>query len=332
MVGYARALTFRSNLCYRRGMLGEAQADVEHALEHLTPIRAPLAGAFLLDILIERDELAAAEQALERYDLAGELPETILHTLVLERRARLRLAQHHPEQAILDANLCQQRAVRWEAWSPSFLPWRSTAALALAGIGRRDEALKLASSEVEQARAFTARRALGIALRVQGLLAPRAESLSLVSEAVLALQGTGARLEYARAMVDLGGALRRASRRTEARTKLRAAVELAEQCDAGTLAARARSELRSVGGRPLHARHTGRDSLSPAEIRVATMAATGMSNRDIAQALFVTLKTVEWHLGQTYRKLGLRSRTQLATALDDTRRAEPPAEPLAPAR
>lgn len=332
IVGFARALTFRTNLCYRRGLLREAHADAAQALENLTPIRAPLVVAFLLDVLIELDELQGAQDTLERHQLDDDLPNSILHTILLERRGRLRLAQGRPDDALHDLLLCQQRSLEWGALSPAFLAWRSSTAVALAHLDRTDEATGLAAGEVERARAFGAPRALGVSLHTQALLARGPERLSLFQQSVLILQGSGATLEHGRAFIDLGASLRATGQRTAAREKLRAGLEIAEHCAATALAGRARAELRSAGGRPTAARDGGLASLSPAELRVATMAASGMSNRDIAQALFVTPKTVEWHLGQVYRKLHLRSRTELPAALDQgDHDARPRTLPLAPA-
>lgn len=313
--GCARALTFRVNLCYRRGLLDEAEADAKQALEHLTPVRAPLAVAFLLDVLIERDELRAAEDLLEQYGLSGELPESVLHTFVLERRGRLRLAEGKADQALTDLMACRRRALKWGAGSPAFLAWRSSAAQALAQTGRTRDALALASEECERAEEFGAARALGIALRTQSLLANDGDAIGLLRKAVEVTRGSGAELEHARVLVDLGTAAQRAGQRATARRHLRTGLELAERHAARALARRARTELRGAGGRPGREGRTGVEALTPAERRVARMAAEGMSNREIAEALFVIPKTVEWHLGQTYRKLGATSRTELRELL-----------------
>ena len=112
-----------------------------------------------------------------------------------------------------------------------------------------------------------------------------------------------------------GAALRRAGRRADARAPLTEGLDLAERCGATPLAAHAREELAAAGARPhAHARG-GRDTLTAAELRVCRLAADGMSNPEIAQALFITRGTVESHLHVAYRKLGISSRTALAKAL-----------------
>jgi DNA-binding CsgD family transcriptional regulator len=199
--------------------------------------------------------------------------------------------------------------------NPAFIPWRSQAALALLALDRRDEALGLADDEVELARQWGAPTSLGRAIRVAGLVEGGAAGLTLLRDAVDIIEGSPARLEQARALVDLGAATRRANRRTESREFLRRGLELATVCGASPLAETARTELLATGARPRRIALSGVDSLTPSERRVAAMAAEGMTNREIAQSLFVTPKTVEVHLSAVYRKLGIASRSKLATAL-----------------
>ena len=129
------------------------------------------------------------------------------------------------------------------------------------------------------------------------------------------LEDSRARLELARALVDLGAALRRGNRRSESRDVLRRGLELAHRLGAAPLEATAQAELQATGARPRRLVLSGVDSLTPSERRVAELAAGGMTNRDIAQSLFVTPKTVEVHLSSVYRKLGIASRAQLEPAL-----------------
>jgi DNA-binding CsgD family transcriptional regulator len=158
-------------------------------------------------------------------------------------------------------------------------------------------------------------RAIGMALHAAGLVEGGERGLELLGEAVAVLEPSPARLDYARSLTDLGAALRRANRRAAARDPLRRALDVADACGASPLAERARQELRAAGGRPRRPRTSGAGALTASERRIAAMAADGLSNPDIAQALFVTKKTVEAHLGGAYRKLGIHSRTQLHAAL-----------------
>jgi DNA-binding CsgD family transcriptional regulator len=157
-----------------------------------------------------------------------------------------------------------------------------------------------------------------LALRAAGLVEGGTRGLELLDQAVAVLEPSLARLEHARALLDLGAALRRANRRAAARDPLRRALDAADACGARPLAGRARRELRAAGGRPRRNRISGAEGLTASERRIASMAAEGLSNPEIAQALFITKKTVETHLGNVYRKLGIRSRAQLARALGDS--------------
>jgi DNA-binding CsgD family transcriptional regulator len=135
--------------------------------------------------------------------------------------------------------------------------------------------------------------------------------------AVLALERTPAALDLARARAAYGAALRRAGQRAQAREELRQALDLAYQCSAAALAASTHEELVAAGARPRTAALTGWDALTPSERRVAQMAAAGLTNREIAQALFVTPRTVEGHLTNVYGKLRVSSREELAGLVPD---------------
>lgn len=142
------------------------------------------------------------------------------------------------------------------------------------------------------------------------------------------MAGCPAQLEHVRALVDLGAALHRTNRRAAARTPLRRALELADAGGMELLARRARDELLAVGARPRRSAISGVESLTPAEHRIATLAAQGHSNPEIAQQLYVTRRTVETHLTHTFQKLGIATRAELTTRFADS---EPP-ERLSPAR
>jgi DNA-binding NarL/FixJ family response regulator len=124
-----------------------------------------------------------------------------------------------------------------------------------------------------------------------------------------------AEIERARAHAAAGAALRRAGRPVEARDSLRLAVDLAHRYGATELEDEALAELRAAGGRPRRRLTSGAGALTPSERRVAELAAAGRLNREIAESLFVTISTVEFHLRHAYRKLGIASRTELPAAL-----------------
>ena len=122
-------------------------------------------------------------------------------------------------------------------------------------------------------------------------------------------------LERARALADLGALLRRRNRRTEARELLREALDAAHHAGARPLADHAETELRATGARPRRVVLRGLESLTASERRIAEFASQGLTNREIAQALFVTARTVEGHLTSVFRKLEVDSRDELPAVL-----------------
>ena len=154
-----------------------------------------------------------------------------------------------------------------------------------------------------------------MALRAAGLVEDGSRGIELLRQSVAVLNSSAARLEHARAMADLGAALRRAGQRADSREILRTALDLAHRCEARALTERTHTELIAAGGRPRRLILRGLDSLTPSERRVAQLAAAGVPNRDIAQHLFITTRTVEGHLTHAYQKLGITSREQLPAAL-----------------
>jgi DNA-binding CsgD family transcriptional regulator len=312
ITGFAAAATVRACLAYRCGQLMEAEADARLAddvhREYRLDLLRRYSLAFLVGALVERGEVQAGA------DLLDESTAPVNLSLLLDSRGRLRCAQARFAEAAEDFLACGKRLTDRGTRHPGMVPWQSNAALALQRLDQPLDAQRLVGQELEQARRLGVARALGIALRAAGLVRGGADGLAMLDEAASVLARSSARLEQARALTDLGAALRRANRRTEAREPLRRGLDLAVQCHAAPLADRARQELVTAGARPRRA-ISGVDALTPSELRVARMAAEGMGNRAIAQALFVTVKTIEVHLGSAYRKLGVPSRAALAAAL-----------------
>jgi DNA-binding CsgD family transcriptional regulator len=182
-------------------------------------------------------------------------------------------------------------------------------------LGEADTARGLSDEELELARAFGAPRALGVALRAAGLVAGGEGGEALLRQAVEVLAGPDNRLERARAQADLGAHLRRANRRIEARDLLRPAVDAAHHLGAAALAQRAETELRATGAKPRRVLLSGLEALTASERRIAELAAEGLTNREIAQTLFVSARTVESHLTNVFNKLDVNARTALPAAL-----------------
>ena len=152
-------------------------------------------------------------------------------------------------------------------------------------------------------------------MRALGLVQGGRAGQQLLTDAVATLADSPARLEHARALIDLGAALRRGNNRSNARALLRDGIDLAQRCGASALIARANDELAATGAHRRTVVLSGLDALTASERRVAHMAAQGLTNKEIAQALFVTVKTVEVHLSRVYRKLDVSSRRDLSVTL-----------------
>jgi DNA-binding CsgD family transcriptional regulator len=310
----------RSQTFVLRGDLAEAEAEGREAIAAseawgTTARTSVYLAAYLAEALMEQGKLDEAAVALDRYGLGESLPDDARLLFLPNIRARLRMQNGDLAGGLEDMLDTGRRYEELGGRNPAFMAWRSPAALALLQLGEENEARRLAAEELELARTWGAPRALGAALRAAGLAEGGAPRLSLLEEAVEVLTSSPAKLEHAKARTELGAALRRANRRSEAREHLRRAVELATICGARPLAARANTELRATGARPRRIALSGVESLTPSERRVAHIAAEGPTNREIAQALFVTPKTVEIHLSSVYRKLGISSRSQLPAAL-----------------
>jgi DNA-binding CsgD family transcriptional regulator len=272
-------------------------------------------GSLLVDLALDLGDVEAARKGLR---MARRAPrDSMAHPLYLAASARLHLLDGEPEAAMSAARHAG-RYLREDFGvdHPGLVAWRSLAALAAHAAGRPDEARDLSAAEVARAEAIGAARPLGIALHIAGLVAPARSSVPLLTRAVEVLETSPSALEHARALVSLGAALRTGNRQAAARETLRRGLSLADAMGCGPLAARARAELLASGARPRRAAMTGRAALTPTERRVADLAVNGHTNRQIAQALFVTAKTIETHLTHIYRKLQVRDRTQLAAALE----------------
>lgn len=311
-------LYLRAVLGLRRGDLLAAEADARSLLEG-EALRPPrfwrvLTGGVLVLALVERAELDAAEDALE--PLAIDMEGTGFQSASLRHaRGRLRLARRHFAAALSDFAAAGDLISRTGWRAPAYLPWRSDAALAHLGLGEPEEARRMATEELEMARRFGAPRALGMAMRVVGLAMGGPQCEQLLREAIEVLDGPDTRLEQGRVQADLGALLRRGNRRSEARELLRGALDAAHRCGARALAALADDELRATGARPQRVVLSGLEALTGSERRIAEMAAEGLTNRQIAQSLFVSVGTVETHLSRVFSKLDLRTRAGLGRAL-----------------
>jgi DNA-binding CsgD family transcriptional regulator len=263
---------------------------------------------------MEQGNLDEAEAVLDRASTPEPLPRAGYWAWLLGSRARLLALQGRVPEALQTWLACGRRFAAHGGRNPAVLAWRSGAALAMHRLGRSDEARQLASEEITLARRWGAPTALGRALRVAGLVAGDHNGLASLMEATTVLMASPARLEQAKTLIDTGAALRRSGRHEQSHQYLRRGLELAQICGATPLIERAKIELRASGARPPHVAPSGPDALTPSERRVAELATAGYSDRDIAQALFITTNTVETHLMATYHKLGIKGRADLTGA------------------
>jgi DNA-binding CsgD family transcriptional regulator len=313
VAAFAIASTARGWFNFHRGALQEAEADIRQALAVDSAgwqLVLPMALGTLVEVLIEHNRLEGAAQLVSR-PMAGPATESVLFEIFLGARGRLQVATGRLADALEDFFEVGARQRSWGATTPSVFTWRSNAALVQSALGERAHAAELAEAELLLARNFGAGRMVGPALRAAGLVAEGDEQIGFLEAAVDVLVGSEARLEHARALVDLGAALRRQNHRTAAREPLRLGLDLAHRCGAVALQRRAHEELVGAGGRPRRELLTGPDALTASERRIMTMAREGMANKAIAQALFLSLRTVEFHLSNAYRKLGVTSRAEL---------------------
>jgi DNA-binding CsgD family transcriptional regulator len=228
------------------------------------------------------------------------------------RRAELAFWRGDHATAIPIFERRREREVAAGIRHPNVVTWMSDLLDSLAAVARRDEAVDLAREHVALARRTGGVIGLGTFQLALGRLTG---DLDALERALEILAASPYRWHRARAELDFGVALRRARERVRARQHLRAALDYAEREGARHFADRAREELRLAGARPRRALLTGVESLTPAEARIARMAAGGRSNKEIAQALFLTVKTVEMNLVRAYRKLDISSRRELPGAL-----------------
>jgi DNA-binding CsgD family transcriptional regulator len=320
LFGTLSAIAYRGWVSARRGDLVAAEADLRTGLEFSVQNEMPMlfvhAALYLQDAILERPSLEDVAAFVESVELGADFMATMTGATLLLNRGRLRRARGEREAAAADLRACGQILTPLRVGPPSLF-WRSELALALPGEAR-DEAVALVTEEVRLAAATGLPRPHGVALRNAGLVLDGDRGLACLRESVARLEGSAARLEHARALVEYGAALRRRGQRGQAREPLAAAMELAHRCGAERLVTRAREELRVAGARPRRIRRSGVDALTASELRTARLVARGRSNAEVAQELFVSLKTVETHLSHVYAKLGLAgsgARHQLTAVL-----------------
>ncbi|WNZ07193.1 AAA family ATPase [Streptomyces sp. 11x1] len=307
----AKLTAIRAELALRQGDLNEACTLARSAMTHLSPRSWGVAVGAPLSTLVLAATAMGADDVAEEY-LRHSVPEAISESRYglqyLYARGHHHLAAGRVHAALDDFLRCGDQARAWDMDLPSFLPWRSGAAAAHLRLGQRDQVRRLADAEL--ARPGSAKsRSRGVAMCLLAEIAEPRRRASLLLEAVSVLRLTGDRLELARALAALSSAQRAIGEAEQARRALYQALHLADVCGAEhlqpSLAPRGREETPPDPGT------VPRDPLSAAERRVASLAALGNSNREIADQLCVTISTVEQHLTRVYRKLNVTRRADL---------------------
>ena len=309
----------RSYMRLRSGRLLDAETDATTSW-NVAASHWPggLAWWMSLGALIEahcaRGDITLASELAQEQGLMAELPDILMWPFPLEVRGILRLLQGDLEAGVNDLLEIGELMERALAANPAICRWRQEVAPALALLDRSSEAGEIVRIGFERARVFGAPSTLGAMLRAHGLVSGRKKGIELMEESVRVLDG-GPDHELARSLVELGAAMRRQGRRSDSREVLRHGLDLAARCGAAGVAERGHRELVAAGARPRRELLSGIEALTASERRVAQLAVEGMTNREIAQSLFVTQKTVEKHLGSTYTKLEIGSRKELPQTL-----------------
>jgi DNA-binding CsgD family transcriptional regulator len=315
LTGIAAACQLRARLRHWTGPIPDVIADASTAVEIFSSgqqMYLPASTYCLARGLIEDDQLDAADGVLATVERDAP-PTGIFGAWQHEARGRLAAATGDHERAFEEFLACGRWTDTLLVGNPAMFHWRSEAGLAALRLGDPDRARELIDAEAALAARFGAPRAIAVAERAAALIERGPAAEDGLRSAAEKLRGCGAFVELAYTRLELGGAIRRAGRPTEARDTLREALALAEEIGARRAARLGREELQRAGGRA--SSRAEADQLTPSERRVAELAAQGRTNREIANELFVTIKAVEWHLGNAYRKLDIRGRGGLAEAL-----------------
>ena len=302
---------------YRSGDLVDAEAHGQRALASMGTedwdLYGPWIDANLAMIALERGDVEGARTVLGPAPAAGVDP--IGSCLQLEARGRLALDSADDQLALEQFTAAGRALDAMGLRSSGFISWHSGAAQAAARLGDLGLATEFGRQELDLARQTGVPRAIGMAFRTQAMAADAEKRLQLLTESCEVLRSSASRLELARSELELGAALRSSGQRTAARVPLRQALDAAAGAGASPLVQRIRDELAAAGGRPRRTSLTGLDALTPTERRIAELAAADRSNAQIGHDLYVTSKTVEWHLGNVFRKLQVSGRGELVAAV-----------------
>ncbi|MEU9336964.1 AAA family ATPase [Streptomyces sp. NPDC048290] len=246
--------------------------------------------------------------------LPEQLFETRFGVQYLHARGRWRLSVNLLHGALDDLTRCGRLMREWDIDLPAFVPWRGDAVAALLRLGRTEEARRLAVEQLGMVPAGQ-RRARGMALHTAASVADSRRRATLLRESADLLEDAGDRLELARVLVDLSEVHSRAGQRGRARMVARQALDIADDQGLAPLSRRLAAAGEAPPVRPERGTVGRAGGLSGSEAQVAALAVAGLSNREIAEKLFITVSTVEQHLTHTYRKLRVKGRAHLPLSL-----------------
>ncbi|GHI10487.1 hypothetical protein AQI88_30960 [Streptomyces cellostaticus] len=334
-------MAMRAKIAHRMGDLASALTLSRQALALAPPGQRyqPYVTAQVINALIDLGETEQAEH-LCRTSHQGPAGNHWSWAVLYAARARTHHTHNRHHTALRELDACARQMHNGGYDNPALVPWRSHAALVHQRLGDDETAMNLAEAELVLTRRWGSPRTIATSLRTIGRLQTGPAAVTTLSEAAALLQATPARHDLARTLTDLGEALHATDRGTEARTVLRQALDLADASGAAPLSERAYHALLATGARPRRKRQSGVKALTEREQRIAALAAGGMDNQAIATTLFVSRRTVEFHLTHVYRKLAIDGRADLSTALATgqipqqdpaaSRRATPQSRPPSP--
>ena len=285
-------------------------------------LAAALAGLAWLQAR-QGNEAACREQATEAGRLCEELGVGLYGVWVIQALGDLELGLGRPAAARKHYE-AQGEALRSRGIGDVDLSPVPELVDALLRLGREEDAGELAAGFVAQAAAKGQPWALARAARCRGLLASGSELTQCFEEALRLHARTPDAFETARTRLAYGARLRRARKRVQAREQLRAAADAFARLGAQPWVEQAEAELAASGETARRRDASTLDELTPQELRIARLLAGGMTTREAAAAIFVSPKTIEYHLGHVYAKLGINSREKLVEALPAV---EPPGRP-----
>lgn len=309
----------------RLGRLEEARDQLTQVLEvvELAPSLGPFASVGLASL---HQDLGAAQESAAWASRVGELMEVLgepvyLRLWLCQLACRERLDAGSFEEAVALAERAAALAESSGLLEPCVVPWHSAAIEAQVGAGRLDRAEELVARLEELCAPLPCRAPRAVAAAGRALIAWRcgrpADAEDLYREALAHNAAVPMPLAEAETLVAYGRFLRREGRPSAAREVLHRALERLEPTGAGRLQAAATEELAVAGGRRQRRAPMPAGALTAQEGRVAALAAKGLTNRQIAQQLFVSVKTVDHHLGRVYTKLGISSRRELMLSARD---------------